>query len=165
MEQNKVWSPTATVAERVREAREQRRLTAQQLADRLAAQGIAWQRSTVAKLENGNRENVSLTEWLALAAALNVAPVHLLVPIDVADDAAYQVTPETTVPVVVAREWIRGSRQLPGERRREFTAQAPEGEWVSFDTTTPDGQRAAIEWLKRSELGTITTRGDSGEHR
>lgn len=37
-----------------------------------------WSRSTVVKLENGNRESVSVADWLALAQALDVPPVLMI---------------------------------------------------------------------------------------
>lgn len=170
MEHSERRTPTSVIAKRVREVRDRRGLTAEQLAERLVALGVNWQRSTVAKLENDKRENVTVTEWLALAAALNVAPVHLLIPPDAGEDDAYQVTPETQVAATTARDWIRGRHPLPGARRREFAAEAPDDEWVSFDVTTREGALAAIEWAKRSGLGTVTRGepdegGSSGEHR
>jgi transcriptional regulator with XRE-family HTH domain len=121
------WSPTATVAKRVREIRRRRGLTADDLAKGLAEQGIPWERSTVAKLENGNRQNISLTEWLALAAVLNVAPLHLLLPIDDAE-APYQVTPKRTEPVEQARGWVRGHWPLPAANVVQFQGEMPEEE-------------------------------------
>ncbi|MFB6775569.1 helix-turn-helix transcriptional regulator [Streptomyces sp. NPDC056337] len=127
MEQNEAWSPTATIAKRVREVRERRGLTAAQLAERLAEQGVPWERSTVAKLENGKRQNLTLTEWLALSVVLNVGPVHLLLPID--DDAgAYQVTPARTNPVDHTRGWIRGYWPLPGANLVQHQGEMPEAE-------------------------------------
>ncbi|MDX2676179.1 helix-turn-helix domain-containing protein [Streptomyces sp. NY05-11A] len=163
MGQDEVETPTRAIAKRVREVRGRRGLTAEQLAERLTALGVSWQRSTVAKLENGNRENVTVTEWLALAAALNVAPVHLLIPPDAAEGDRYLVTPETELAADRAREWVRGRHPLPGARRRDFTAEAPEGEFVSFDMTTREGALAAAEWIKESGLGEIKkTGGDDG---
>jgi transcriptional regulator with XRE-family HTH domain len=127
MEHNEAWSPTATVAKRVREVRERRGLTAAQLAERLAEQGVPWERSTVAKLENGKRQNLTLTEWLALAVVLNVAPVHLLLPIE-ADEDSYQITPERTNGVDHTRGWIRGHWPLPGANLIQYQGEMPEAE-------------------------------------
>ncbi|MFD4247794.1 helix-turn-helix domain-containing protein [Streptomyces sp. NPDC058525] len=127
MAHNEAWTPTETVAKRVREVRQRRGLTADQLAKRMTEQGVAWERSTVAKLENGSRQNLTLTEWLTLGAALNVAPVHLLLPID-ADDDAYQVTPTRTNDVDHTRGWIRGHWPLPGANIIQFQSELPEAE-------------------------------------
>lgn len=161
MEQTDGETPTGVIARRVREVRKRRGLTAEQVAERLNAQGVNWQRSTLAKLENGKRENVSVVEWLALATVLNVAPVHLLLPIDEQEGAPYWVTPAKAVPVADARGWIRGSLSLGNGPTRDFRAEAPEGEWVSFDVTTREGQQAAIEWAKRSGWGTVTRTGEN----
>ncbi|MFD7370423.1 helix-turn-helix domain-containing protein [Streptomyces mirabilis] len=127
MAHNEVWSPTATVAKRVREVRKRRGLTAQQLADKLSDQGIRWDRYTVNKLESGKRQNLSLAEWLALSVVLNVAPVHLLLPID-ADGDLYQVTPERTNDVEHTRGWIRGHWPLPGANVIQYQGEMPEAE-------------------------------------
>jgi len=134
-------SPTAAIAASVRELRKRRGLTAEQLAQRLSAQGIPWDRYTVNKLENGKRQNVTLNEWLALATVLDVAPVHLLVPTwpaplwaegsdsrpedDPNDDAPYQVTPTIAVPCWRARQFVRGARPLPGMDPWKFYAERP----------------------------------------
>ncbi|MEU1892765.1 helix-turn-helix domain-containing protein [Streptomyces pristinaespiralis] len=164
MAQTEPDTPTQTIAKRVREIRKVRGLSAERLAERLAEHGIKWDRYTVTKLENGKRQNVTVSEWLALGTVLNVAPVHLLVPID-DDDADYQVTAKKTAKASDVRSWVRGQTSLGNGPHREFTAQAPDGEWVSFDTTTPEGQRAAVEWAKRSGLGTVTEGNPRGEHR
>lgn len=127
MAHKETWTPTATVAKRVKEARTRRGWTADDLAKALVKQGVKWERSTVAKLENGNRQNVSLTEWLALAAVLNVAPVHLLLPIDEGDDD-YQVTPERTERVGQVRGWARGHWPLPGSNVIQYQGEMPEEE-------------------------------------
>ncbi len=49
-----------------------------ELGERMAALRPSWSRSTVVKLENLNREQVSVADWLALAAVLNVPPPMLL---------------------------------------------------------------------------------------
>jgi transcriptional regulator with XRE-family HTH domain len=127
MAHSETWSPTATVAQRVREVRKRRGLTAQELAERLNTQGVPWDRYTVNKLENGKRQNLSLAEWLALAVVLNVAPVHLLLPVD-DDEGTYQVTPERTNQVDHTRGWIRGHWPLPGANAIQYQGEMPEAE-------------------------------------
>jgi transcriptional regulator with XRE-family HTH domain len=142
-------APTQAVARRVSELRKERRLTAAQLADRMAKVGIPWNRNVVAKLETGRRENVSVAELLALAAVLDVAPVHLLVPTE--RDGPYQVTPAIAVEAVQARAWVRGFAGLPGTDPRRFYAAVPAHELAG---ATPQGPRVAFEktlhyWLQR----------------
>lgn len=127
MAHKETWSPTATIAKRVREVRARRGWTAEDLAEKLAEQGVNWERSTVAKLENGKRQNVTLTEWLALAAVLNVAPVHLLLPIEEGEDA-YQVTPTRVERVEQVRGWVRGFWPLPGSNVIQHQGEMPEEE-------------------------------------
>jgi transcriptional regulator with XRE-family HTH domain len=68
---------TRTIADRVRAIRKDLGLAAEQLAAAMTAQGIPWQRSIVANLENGRRESVSVDELIALSAVLGVAPDEL----------------------------------------------------------------------------------------
>ncbi|GGX54138.1 helix-turn-helix domain-containing protein [Streptomyces fructofermentans] len=171
MEHNEAWSPTATVAKRVREARKRRGLTAEQVAERLAEQGIPWERSTVAKLENGNRQNLTLTEWLALSVVLNVAPVHLLLPID-ADGDPYQVTPERTNEVEHTRGWIRGHWPLPGSNAIQYQGEMPEAEQGRIHLPPAKDRADRINGIE-SSIHQLTTalqhlqqeEGDDGEHR
>ncbi|MFI8422852.1 helix-turn-helix domain-containing protein [Streptomyces sp. NPDC085460] len=150
-------APVAVIAKRVREIRRSRGYTAARLGELLSERGIRWDRFTVSSLESGKRQNVTVDELLALGTVLNVAPVHLLLPID-DDEAEYQITAGSkpkVAKVADARSWVRGTASLGNGPHRDFTAQAPEREWVSFDTTSPEGQRAAIEWAKQSGLGTV----------
>ncbi len=113
------------IARRVREVRSRHQMTAQDLAERMTTLGLPWNRTTVVKLENGRRENVSVTELLVLAEALATAPVNLLVPVT---DEPYQVTPARTESSDVVREWVRGNKPLPGtstEDQRTFYAEVP----------------------------------------
>src|SRR6266545_5102056 len=82
--------PVEVVARRMREVRETRRLTAAQLADRMRQAGIGWDRQIVTNLETGRRASLSVDELFALAVVLQVAPIHLLVPLD--DEQPYQVS-------------------------------------------------------------------------
>ncbi|WP_052479814.1 helix-turn-helix domain-containing protein [Streptomyces sp. NBRC 110035] len=103
--------PTAVIAGRVRELRRRRGWTAADLGARLTEHGLPWNRTTVVKLENGRRENVSVTELLVLAEALGTAPVNLLVP---PDNEPYQVTPDRTEDADTVRAWVRGEQPLSG---------------------------------------------------
>jgi transcriptional regulator with XRE-family HTH domain len=102
-------SPTDLLARRVKESRRRLDLTAAELAERMTAAGFAWDRFTVQNLENRRRKTVSLDEVLALACVLQVAPVHLLLPLD-DEDAQVSVTDERSAPAWQVREWIIGRR-------------------------------------------------------
>jgi hypothetical protein len=106
----------------------------------LKAQGLAWDRTTVVKLENGKRQNVTVVELLALAVVLQVAPVHLLVPPlpspewgaggnEPNDAGAYQVTPSRTEPMYLVRRFIRGETPLPTMDERAFYSEIPPQEF------------------------------------
>ena len=118
---------TAIIAAKVRELRKGRGWSAEELAARMTAVGIAWTRLVVTKLEKGHRKSVSTEELLALAYVLDVAPIYLLLPWD--DGAAYPVTPNTQARTDLVREWVRGTIEggrLPGVARFRYLAQRPE---------------------------------------
>lgn len=133
-------TPVEAVAARVKEVRKARGLNAAQLGERMTAQGVPWDRFTVANLEKGKRQNVTVVELLALATVLKVAPVHLLVPPlpspewgaggnEPSDTAAYQVTPSRTEPMYLVRRFIRGETPLPGMDERAFYSEIPPQEF------------------------------------
>lgn len=105
-----VKRPSQLFSERIREARERRRWSQQDLALRLAEMGSPTDRATVARTETGAR-GISLDDALMLAAALDVSPVRLLLPTSQEDYvalaagfkvAAYHVEP-----------WLLGLTPLP----------------------------------------------------
>jgi transcriptional regulator with XRE-family HTH domain len=117
---------TAVIAARVHELRKGRGWSAEELAIRMTAAGMAWTRLVVTKLETGRRKSVSTEELLALAYVLDVAPIYLLLPWD--DGAAYPVTPNTRARTGLVREWVRGTIEgstLPGVDRFRYFAQQP----------------------------------------
>jgi transcriptional regulator with XRE-family HTH domain len=107
---------------RVLEARKRRKWSQRQLAER-----VSMRRETVTMIENGKRQ-VTIEEWLAIAAALNAPPLHLIVALE--DDAPVGVG-EQTYPAAHLREWIRGARPLEASSRRDvidFVAEWPDSE-------------------------------------
>ncbi|MFJ4012226.1 helix-turn-helix transcriptional regulator [Streptomyces sp. NPDC090026] len=109
--------PVPTIAQRVKELRRRKGWSADELGKALQREGVKWDRFTVANLENGKRQNVTVVELLALAKLLDVAVVHLLVPVA---DAPYLVTPETVEGSDTVRAWVRGQQPLPGMDERIF---------------------------------------------
>jgi DNA-binding XRE family transcriptional regulator len=70
----------------MREVRGKAKISHVQLSKRLAALGVDMSRKALIELERQPpRRRVSLDEALAIAAALGVAPIHLMVPFE--DDA------------------------------------------------------------------------------
>jgi transcriptional regulator with XRE-family HTH domain len=155
MEQAKPLKPTEVVAARVHEERSRRGWSAAELARRLQAAGLPWERIVVTKLETGRRQSVSAEELLALAAVLEISPLHLLVPPypsplwggsgehasdvsrppddpnDPNDNAPYQVTPAMAVPCYRVRQWARGYEPLPGGDMLRFVEAMPPHEQPS----------------------------------
>lgn len=115
-------NPVAVIARRVKELRGARGWTSAQLGEAVSKHGVQWDRFTVASLENGKRQNVTVAELLALALTLGVAPVNLLVPLD---DRPYLVTPGRVESADAVRAWIRGEEPLAGVDERTFLAESP----------------------------------------
>jgi transcriptional regulator with XRE-family HTH domain len=123
MEQDEGLSPVATVARRVKEVRGRKGMTAKELADKLRDDaGVKWDRATVTKLETGHRQTLTVVELLALARVLDVAPTHLLVPLD---DRPFQVTPKEVQESGRVRQWLRGEKHLPGTDLQVFYSEVP----------------------------------------
>ncbi|WP_083502213.1 helix-turn-helix transcriptional regulator [Sphaerimonospora mesophila] len=120
--------PVRVVARRVRELRRRKGWTAAQLGEALTAQGVPWDRFTVSNLENGKRQNVTLTELLALATVLDVALVHLFVPLN---DNPVKVTPNRTEDADTVRAWVRGQEPLPGMDERIFMTEVAIADLIS----------------------------------
>ena len=129
-------TPTTALAMRVRELRQQREWSAAQLAAKMQAVGLPWQRLTVTQLEIGQRKSVTVDELVALARVFGVRPEVLVIPPwpsphwdgldnDPNDQAPYQLTPAETVPVYRARQWWRGHRPLPRMNPWVFHTEVP----------------------------------------
>lgn len=131
----------ATIAQRVKQLRGRRGWTAAQLGEAASKHGIRWDRFTVASLETGKRQNVTVQELFALALALDVAPVNLLVPLD---DSPYQVTPRRSEGADAVRAWVRGESPLPGTDERTYRAEVSLADLRREHTTTLEQQAAIV---------------------
>lgn len=141
------WRPTPTqvVTQRVRELRALHGWSAATLATKCADVGApTLNRSVIANLESGRRDYVTIDEVLALAVALDVAPLHLMVPTDdlvthrqhgpVLVDG-YRLTDRLSVDSLRrVRAWIRGELAIPGVDRRIYDAERP----TDDDRVQPD---------------------------
>ena len=120
--------PPLVVATRIREARHRRGWSAQQLADECALAGMpSLDRSAITSIERGRRQRVGVDELLVLAFALDLSPVHLMLPLN--DDALMQVVPSTTVTAKRARRWVSGQEQLPGRDAKQWVVFEAEAGW------------------------------------
>lgn len=112
------------VAERVKAVRKARGMTAQDLAFKCASAEVGAPEittQTVSNIETGRRDKdgrrrraVTVDEFMSLAVALDVAPVDLLIPSDLADDAQFSIAPGVDATAQVARDWVAGVGFLPG---------------------------------------------------
>ncbi|SRR6266487_3522977 len=152
MEQNVV---TRVLADRIREVRRRRGLTAAQFAERMKAAGIGWDRGVVAKLETGRRQSIGVDEWLTAAYVLDVAPIHLLLPLD--DDvqvAVLPAAPGSTLPVGGLRAWVSGYAPMPGQDPRLYWSEIPKRQWEAFEEAArreEAGEAGEVSrWLKQA---------------
>jgi transcriptional regulator with XRE-family HTH domain len=148
MEQNEPLTPTQVVAARMHALRVKRGWSAAELARRMRAEGIPWQRIVVTKLETGRRASVSVAELAALGVVLNCPPVMLMTSDD--DSAAYQVTPALTGTMFGVRAWIRGAGPVdPDADPRDYYAELPVDEFYTAAGQSSVQQR----WLRRPGAG------------
>lgn len=153
--------PSDVFRRRLREAREARGWTAQQLAD---AAGMY--PTVIYKLETGQRKAPTLDEVLALALALDVSPDAFVLP---TDNSKVALTAQVVVPADTAREWFAGHNLLvaaadadagtswPPEdptdatRRIEFwRSQRPDRERRARARPGVDHLLLAVDWFVRA---------------
>lgn len=101
--------PSETFASRLRDVRTRRGWTQQDVSNQLAGLGRPMDRAAIARIEAGERQ-VSIDDFVSLAAALGVSPVHLIVPLE--GDVSVEIAPEVEVSPRQARQWIRGQAPL-----------------------------------------------------
>lgn len=137
------------VADRVRKVRLKQGLKATDLAQRCLELGVPHlTAATISNIETGRRDDdgrrrrtVSVDELFALAAALNVAPVHLLIPLD--SEAPYKVTPAREANAPDVRAWVRGFDLLPDTDPRVFWSEVPA---VEFGANGPTDDERRYSW-------------------
>jgi transcriptional regulator with XRE-family HTH domain len=148
------------VAARVREVRKRRGWSPADLAARCAALGAGdLTENVIENIESRSRRGgtkhprpVTVDELLALALALNVAPVHLIVPPGDEGEPC-QVGPVTSAPCRAVRRWIRGFgllADLPDVgAQREYMTEVPDSEFDVVHNGMPqrllDGRLRAYE--------------------
>ncbi len=139
--------PHRVIAERVKEIRKARGLSGDRLAREMTKAGVKWDRSIVANLENGRRSIVTVEELLALAYILDVAPVHLMVPLDM--DSWYAVTPASYATTSGrVRAWIRGLFALEGHTdERKYFSEVPNAEWTPPRTLSPEESEHILQQM------------------
>lgn len=154
------------LAERVKTYRTEQKLRQEDLAGRTRALGHPVSRLAIVKIESGGTRasNVSLQDWLALAAALDVPPPLLFLPLG--DDDTVEVLPGLEEHPQLVLDWFTGDyaprkfdedrwfrntqplRLFEGLRERQdavHNAQAAlSAEWQQrIDRTAPDAREQA----------------------
>lgn len=107
--------PSEVFAARVREVRLDRGLTQAGLTERLKRLGLDLHPTAITKIEKGDR-SVGLDEFLLLAAALNVPPPMLLLPLGTEDRVA--ITKLSHIHPHLALDWIAGRAPLSTTDRK-----------------------------------------------
>ena len=132
------WTPHRVIAARMKELRKRHGWTAEQLAEKLTAVGIKWDRSIVSNVETGRRASITVEEMMALAMVLDTSPVHMMVPLEDrrAIGDTYAVTKATKTVPSLARRWVRGQMRLGPQDRRLFYSEVPVDEYP-FLTRAP----------------------------
>ncbi|GGL30343.1 hypothetical protein GCM10010095_14340 [Streptomyces anthocyanicus] len=137
-----VTSYSDIAAERIREVRRKRGLTAAQLAKRCADIGAPEiTAQSVSNIETGRRDKegrrrrfVTVDELVALSVALEVAPVHLLSkalpPEELPLPGAWKGTPNAEGLALIWRNYIKGEQALPGMDARNYMTEAPEEDFT-----------------------------------
>lgn len=137
-----VWE---SFSQRAVQARHDRGFTVRQLAERVAELGFDGPSAIrIRQIEAGGRagasadvrerlENVRLREVIALAAALDVAPVYLIAPLDNVSDVRFGAIP---VPAAAFRSWLRGLAPIGGDL---------EAWWSFYFSGAPPEQRRLLQ--------------------
>lgn len=155
------------VAARVRDLRKSVGMTQTELAERMTELGADWGRTTVAKLEAGRRESVSVGELLALALLFDIPPISLIA--DPMHDELVPVAEGMEVGSWEALLWMCGAGTLdtaPGHERYQAAADLIwEGRVVAEMTTNlrriprfmgDEGEaQRSLDDLHRSHLATM----------
>lgn len=133
--------------------RDRRGWKQRELEDEVAAHGGTLSRGALAKIESGKR-SVSIDEWLLLAAALNVPPVLLLVPLGSSD--LVEITSRSVIHPHFALDWLVGDEPLVSTHRfpigiTEWEAgAAPLYAWREYRQLLDDESSASAA-VKRAE--------------
>lgn len=108
--------PSEAFAEQMREARLERGWSLADMSDRLRDRfGVGMHRSTVDKLERGRKaRSVSLDDAFVIAAALDVAPLHLMVRRDKGRMRLHASGRRPAFNASEIRAWVKGEVPLVG---------------------------------------------------
>lgn len=118
---------TRATGRQIRKYRDELKISAQELADRMAQEtGASYTRTQVTNLESGRREAITIGEVIAFARILGVAPILLVLPLGADQDV--EVLPDV--------------REDPWTAYRVFVGTLPWGALVD-DPASQDARAAA----------------------
>lgn len=111
---------------------------------------------SVSNIETGRRGKdgrrrrfVTVDELIALAVALQVAPVHLLSkplpPEELPLPGAWKGNPEAEGLALIWRNYIKGEQALPGMNARDYMTEAPEEDFERLAFQLAERRRRAQE--------------------
>lgn len=96
----------------LRDARKERRWSAQEVADRCAEAGMpSLDRSAIANIERGRRQRIGVDEWLVLAYVLGIPPLTML--IELAGPSEAEISPNVVIGTEQALRWLLGEMPPP----------------------------------------------------
>jgi len=116
-------SPITTFRRRLREVREARRWSQQDLSRQLDQLGYRLDKTSIARLEGGQRD-VSLMEVIHIAHVLGVAPIHLFVPTENDVRVELPAHSDHSDRLILTpnqmRRWVRGDEPLVSQPAQFF---------------------------------------------
>ena len=108
--------PSEVLSGRLLELRNKRGWSQDELASRLSAYDVVWQRTTIAKIEAGTR-SVTVDDLVALAFVLGVSPTALMTGTTIGE--AVRVAPNTVTDAGFMWLWLNGHHADGGTRPGE----------------------------------------------
>jgi transcriptional regulator with XRE-family HTH domain len=136
--------PTEVIRRRIREVRDSRLLTREDVSERLAAIGYPIEPLTLARIETGRMKRLSVDDVFALAYVLDVSPLFLMLPYGGEprqyegqtvwlSDATVQIAANVQpIGVYGLRAWLRGHETLPGQDDSRFNRELPPDELANL---------------------------------
>jgi len=151
------WS--TGIGQRIGAERRKAGLTGDQLAERTGELGYLIPRATIANIESGRREQVSVQEVAVLAAALGVPPTVLVFDVAAAE---VELMPGRVEPGIAAAEWWAGNKagnlrsQVPLDRQAEALPSS-----LTLTRQAARLQMAFLRaWKEYERLGNLHQAGD-----
>lgn len=135
-------------------------MSAQRLAERCEALGLPVKRSTIANLESGRRDTLTLTELVVLARALDVPPILLIYPVGYAETV--EALPGQEVPPWTAAKWFTGedseARQVHAADRFRLHERWERAE-LEAELHIAEGNGSAEVWAQQKDRATDALMG------